>query len=93
MPASDALHETVADPDPVTLTGLITPQASPAGTVSESNTVPEKWFSTETVRADMLDAPAFAVTREVVVIVKSRNWKRAVVEWTRTPLVPVSTRV
>ncbi len=93
MPASDALHETVAVPDPVTLTGLITPQVSPAGTVSESSTLPEKWFSADTVRVGMLDAPTFAVTREVVVIVKSRNWKRVVAEWTRTPLVPVSARV
>ena len=61
--------------------------------MSESSTLPEKWFSADTVRVNVLDAPAFAVTREVVVIVKSRNWKRAVVEWTRTPLVPVSVRV
>jgi len=73
LPASDALHETVAVPGPVTLTGLITPQASPAGTVSESSTVPEKWFSADTVRVDVFDAPTLAVTSEVVVIVKSWN--------------------
>jgi len=57
--------------------------------VSESNTVPEKWFSAETVRADMLDAPAFAVTREVVVIVKSRNWNVAVALWISGVLAPL----
>jgi len=87
------VHETVAVPDPVTLPGLITPQVSPAGTVSESSTLPEKWFSADTVRVDMLDAPTLAATIEVAVIVKSRNWKRAIVEWTRIPLVPVAVRV
>ena len=93
MPARDAVHETVAAPDPVTLAGLIAPQVSPAGTVSESRTVPEKWFRADTVRVDVLDAPTFPVTSEVVVIVKSRNWKSVVAECTRIPLVPVSVRV
>jgi hypothetical protein len=93
LPARDAVHETVAAPDPVTLAGLIAPQVSPAGTVSESSTVPEKWFRADTVRVDVLDAPAFPVTSEVVVIVKSRNWKSDVAECTRIPLVPVSVRV
>ena len=82
----------MAVPDPVTLPGLITPQVSPAGTVSENSTLPEKWFSADTVTVDMLDAPTFAATSEVAVIVKSRNWKRAMAEWTRIPLVPVTVR-
>ena len=83
----------MAVPDPVTLTGLITPQASPPGTVSESSTLPEKWFSADTVRVDGVDAPTLAVTSDVAVIVKSRNWKSAMAEWTRIPLIPVSARV
>jgi len=83
----------VAEPDPVTLEGIIVPQVSPEGTVSVSATVPEKWFKADTVRVDVLDAPTFAATSEVAVIVKSRNWKRAIVEWTRIPLVPVAVRV
>ena len=87
------MHETVAVPDPVMLAGLIPPQVSPAGTVSESTTLPEKWFSADTLMVVVLDAPTFPVTSEVAVIVKSRNWKSAVAEWTRIPLVPVSVRV
>ena len=87
------MHETVAVPDPVTLPGLITPQVSPAGTVSEKDTVPEKWFNADTVTVDMLDAPALAVASEVAFMLKSRNWNRAVAEWTRMPFVPVTVRV
>jgi len=87
------VHDTVAVLDPVTLTGLITPQLSPAGTVSESNTVPEKWFSADTVTVDAPDTPTLAVTSEVAAIAKSRNWKSTVAEWTRLLLVPVSVRV
>ena len=91
--ASDALHEIVADPDPVTLAGIIVPQASPEGTVSVSVTVPEKWFNADTVRVEVLDVPTFAATTEVAAIVKSRNWKRVIAEWAREPLVPVNVRV
>lgn len=91
--ASDALHEIVAEPDPVTLAGMIVPQASPEGTVSVSVTVPEKWFNADTVRVDVLDAPTFPATSGVAVIVKSWNWKRVVAEWAREPLVPVNVRV
>jgi hypothetical protein len=83
----------VADPDPVTLAGMIVPQVSPEGTVSVSVTVPENWFNADTVRVDVLDAPTFAATSEVAMIVKSWNWKRVVAGWAREPLVPVNVRV
>jgi hypothetical protein len=80
-------------PDPVTLAGLIAPQVSPDGTLLERSTVPEKWFSADTVRVDVVDTPIFAATSGVTVMVKSRNWKIAVDEWTREPLVPDNVRV
>ena len=83
----------MAVPDPVTLLGLINPQVSPDGTVSVSDTVPEKPFSAATVMVDVLDTPTLSAAGEVAVIVKSRNWKRAVAEWTSEPLVPVTVRV
>ncbi len=93
MPATDALQETVAAPDPVRLAGLIAAQTSPDGTVSVRVTVPEKWFKATIVIVDVVDTPTFAPDGEVAAIVKSRNWKRAVAEWTREPLVPVTVRV
>ena len=83
----------VATPDPVTLEGLIGPQVSPEETVSVSVTVPEKWFNADTVTVDVLEAPTFAATSGIAVMVKSRNWKRADAEWASEPLVPVSVRV
>lgn len=73
--------------------GPIAPQVSPDGTVSVSDTVPEKWFSDVTVTVDAVDTPTFAAASEVTVMVKSRNWKSVVAEWTREPFVPVTVTV
>jgi len=88
-----ALHETVAVPDPVRLAGLMAPQASPDGTVSVSETVPENLFSAVTLIVDAVDAPMLVAAGEVAAMLKSWNWKRAVAEWTREPLVPVKVSV
>jgi hypothetical protein len=61
--------------------------------VSESETIPEKWFRLVTRMVDVVDTPTFAAACEVEVIAKSRNWKRADAEWAREPLVPDSVRV
>ena len=42
VPAVMELQETVADPEPVTVPGVIAPQVRPAGTVSVSVTAPAK---------------------------------------------------
>lgn len=74
------MQDTVAVPDPASVVGLITPQVSPGGTVSVSDTVPAKWFNAVTVRVDVADTPISTAAGELAAIVKSRNWKRAVVE-------------
>jgi hypothetical protein len=42
---------------------------------------------------DVAVPPTLKATGEEAVIVKSRNWKSAVVEWIREPLVPAIVRV
>ena len=93
MPAALALHETVAVPEPVRLEGLIDPQTRPDGTVSVRATTPLKWLIAVTVMVDVAELPALRGAGEEAVVLKSRNWKTAVVEWLRLPLVPVSVRV
>ena len=89
MPATVALHETVAVPEPVTLVGAMVPQVSPEGTVSVRLTDPAKWFSAATVIVEVAELPAFTGAVEVAVIVKSRNWNVAVALWINGVLVPV----
>ena len=78
MPATEALHETVAVPEPVTLVGAMVPQVSPEGTVSVRLTDPAKWFSAATVIVEVAELPAFTGVGDVAAIVKSRNWNVAV---------------
>src|SRR5207244_12864121 len=66
---------------------------SPGGTVSEIDTVPEKWFSAVIEMVDVVDTPTFAGVGSVDVIVKSRNWKRATAEWASEALVAVTVSV
>jgi hypothetical protein len=87
------LQETVAVPDPATLAGLIAAQVSPDGMASVRDTVPGKWFSAVIEMVDVVDTPTFEPVGEVAAIAKSRNWNRAVADWTREPLVPVTVRV
>jgi hypothetical protein len=93
LPATLALQETVAVPDPVTLFGVMLPQVKPEGTVSVKLTTPAKWFTLATVIVVMEDAPAFEGLGGLAAIVKFRNWKREVAVWTSDPLVPVRVRV
>ena len=93
MPAVVEPHETVAAPDPIRLAGLIAPQVRPAGTVSVSETVPPNWFSDVRVTFVPVDTPTLAADGVEDVIPKSLNWKSAVVEWVREPMVPVMVRV
>lgn len=93
MPAIVALQETVAVPDPVRLVGLIAPQTRPEGTFSVSDTVPAKWFSEVTVMVEVADTPTLTAAGEEAVVVKSRNWNRAVAVRTREALVPVKVKV
>jgi hypothetical protein len=44
LPATLALHDTVAVADPVTLVGVIAPHVSPTGTVSVRLTTRLKWL-------------------------------------------------
>ena len=93
MPATVALHETVAMPEPVTLLGVIVPQVSPDGTASVKPTDPAKWFSEATVIVEVAEFPAFRGAGDVAIIVKSRYWNRATAEWTKDPLVPIRVSV
>jgi len=86
--ATEALHETVAVPEPVTLFGVIDPQVSPDGTVAVRLTNPAKWFSAATVIVEVAEFPAFTGAGDVAAIVKSRNWNVAVALWTSGVLVP-----
>ena len=93
MPATFALHDTVALPEPVRLAGVIAPQTSPDGTVSDKLTVPLKWFNAVMVIVEMADWAALTGAGLVADVVKSWKRKRAVVEWFSDPLVPVRVRV
>lgn len=88
-----ALQDTVAVPEPVRLAGVIAPQLSPEGIVSVRLTMPLKWFSAAIVIVDVADWVVSTGEGVVAEIVKSLNWKSAVVEWFRDPLVPFTVRV
>jgi len=93
VPATVALHDTVAVPEPVTLLGVIAPHVRPAGTLSVSVTTPENPLTAVTVIVEVADWPASTAAGDVAVMVKScvcgLNVKVAVAVWTREPLVPV----
>lgn len=80
VPATVALQETVAVPEPVTLVGVMAPQVRPAGTVSVRETTPANPFTAVTVRVDAADWPALTAAGEVAAIVKSTKLKAAVIE-------------
>ena len=78
MPATVALHETVAVPEPVTLLGVMLPQLRPEGMVPVRLTTPTKWFTAATVTVEVAELPALTGDGDVAEIVKSRNWNVAV---------------
>jgi len=55
LPATLAVQDTVAVPDPVMLLGAITPHVSPTGTVSVRLTTPLKWFNALMVMVEVAD--------------------------------------
>ena len=55
MPATLALHDTVAVPDPVTLEGVMAAQVSPAEVVSARLTRPLNWFNAAMVIVEVAD--------------------------------------
>ncbi len=93
MPATLALQDTDAVPEPGTLLGVMLPQASPDGTVSVRLTIPPKLSREVTVTVVAAELPASIGPGELAAIVKSRYWKRAVAVCTRDPLLPDSVRV
>jgi hypothetical protein len=94
--ANTALHDTVAEPLPLTLIGVIVPHVSPDGIVSVNETVPAKLFNAVIVMVEVTDCPESTAAGELAVIVKSGagpKEKVAVAVWVSEPLVPVRVRV
>jgi hypothetical protein len=87
------LHETVAEPEPVTLDGLNDPQARPGEEVMLKVTVPVNPLTATTATVEVADWPAFTAAGDVVVRLNSWNRKIAATECDREPLVPVIVRV
>jgi hypothetical protein len=90
--ANVALHDTVAEPLPVTLLGVIAPHVSPEGIVSVNETVPAKLLSAVIVMVEVADCPESTAAGELAVIVKSGagpKVKVAVIVWLNDPLLPV----
>jgi len=96
VPGFAEVQETVADPDPVTLLGVMIPQVRPAGTVSVRATVPENPFRAVIVMVEVALAPVLTAAGEVAEIEKSAapvTLKVTVAVWEREPLVPVTVTV
>lgn len=89
MPPTVALHETVAEPEPVTLVGVNDPQVRPEDGVMLKVTVPANPLTVATAIVEVADWPAFTAAGDVALRLKSWNWKTAVAEWDRELLVPV----
>ena len=71
MPATVALQDTVADPDPVMLLGVMVPQVRPDGTASVRLTTPAKWLIELIEMVDVTEAPALTGAGEDAAIPKS----------------------
>ena len=80
MPETVAWHDTVAVPDAVMLSGLIVPHARPDSGLSVRETMPLKWLLAVTVIVAMAEVPALTGPGEDPDVLKSQNWKKAVVE-------------
>ena len=93
MPATVAVHETVAEPELVTLGGLNDPHDRPGGEVMLKVTVPANPLTVATVTVEAGDWPALIGAGEVAVIVKSWNRRTVVAECDKEPLEPVTVRV
>jgi hypothetical protein len=94
VPALVELQDTVAVPEPVTVPGIIAPQASPVGTVSVRVTTPEKPLTAVIVIVEVAEAPALTAAGEDALIVKSTTWNMMdPVEWLSVPDTPVTVAV
>lgn len=72
VPVVGDVQDRAAVPAPVTLLGVIAPHVSPAGTVSVSETTPEKPLTPVTVIVEVALAPALAVAALAVIV---KSWK------------------
>jgi hypothetical protein len=88
-----ALHDTIAEPEPVTFVGVVAPQMRPDEVLTLKVTVPLNPLTGVTVTVELVDCPTFVGAGEEETIVKSWTRRIAIAEWMREPLVPVSVRV
>jgi hypothetical protein len=86
------LHDTVAEPEFVTLLGEIAAHDRPNGTVSAKLTAPVKPLSAVIVTVDVEDVSTVTAAGDVAEMLKSVIVSVAVVWWLSAPLVPVSVR-
>ena len=89
MPAVAEEHDTVAEPEPVMLGGVIVPQVRPDGTVSVNETDPVNPLRAATVIVELVVWPALIAAGEVEEIAKPTKLKVAVVECVIAGLVLV----
>jgi len=87
------VHDRVALPEPVTLLGLMEPQARPEGMISARVTLLAKPFNAVIVMVEVVETPTLTWAGNVAAIAKSWKLKVIVVECVREPLVPVTVRV
>ena len=93
MPATVALHEIVAVPEPVTLVGAIAPQVKPAAGLSVRDTTPANPFTAETVIVEVAEEPTVKAEGEDAAIVKSTTLTVTVVELVVAPLAAFTVTV
>ena len=83
----------MAVPEPVTVPGVIVPQARPDGTVSVRVTTLANPLTALSVIVEVADRPALTGEGDVADMMKFWNRNVAVAVWTRELLVPVIVRV
>lgn len=96
MAAEELVHEIVAEPEPVTLPGIIEPHTSPVGALSVRVTSPLKLLSAATVMVGTEDCPTSTGDGWEIVIEKSgkaRTVTLTTVEWVMVPFVAVTVTV
>ena len=82
----------MAIPELITLFGVIASQVRPAVATSVRLTVPAKPFTEPMMISELVDERTFAVSDELMVMVKSTKLKVTVAECDRRLLVPVIVR-
>ena len=84
---------TVAVSPGAILGGVIAPQLKPAGTVSVSETTPEKPFRLKMDMSEVAEVPTLRAPNCSPPGLKSWNWKATVVKCVVVPLVPMTVAV